>query len=99
MTSETVKRIARECGFELAGVARAEPANDFERYQTWLQRGMAGEMGYLTDRRAELRRDPRQVLESARTIICVGKLYNTCAPYTDPPISRYAWGLDYHDIL
>ena len=40
---------------------------------------MAGEMRYLTDRRAELRRDPRNLLPSARSVICVGKLYNTCA--------------------
>jgi len=99
VTAETVKRLARECGFELAGVARAEPAEDFERYQTWLQRGRAGEMGYLTDRRAELRRDPRRLLPSARSIICVGKLYNTSPEQADPPISRYAWGSDYHDVL
>ena len=100
MNAETVKRIARECGFELAGVAPAEPPQDFERYQTWVDRGMAGEMRYLTDRRAELRRDPRSLLPSARSVICVGKLYNTCPEVKDPPISRYAWGSrDYHDVV
>ena len=99
MTPATVKRIARECGFELAGIARAEPAGDFEKYQQWLQRGFAGEMRYLTDHRAEARRDPRQLLESAKTIVCVGKLYNTSAAHSGSPISRYAWGQDYHDVL
>jgi epoxyqueuosine reductase len=63
---------------------------------------MAGEMRYLTDRRAEVRRDVRNLLPNARSIICVGKLYNQ----TPPPerdghaiISRYAWGRDYHDVL
>jgi epoxyqueuosine reductase len=99
VTAETVKRIAHECGFELAGMARAEPAADFEKYQQWVDRGFAGEMRYLTDRRAEVRRDPRQLLQSARTVICVGKLYNTSSEYAAPPISRYAWGLDYHDVV
>jgi epoxyqueuosine reductase len=99
MRAETVRKIARECGFELVGVAPANPPEDFVRYQDWVAGGMAGEMRYLTDRRVELRRDVRNLLPSARSVICVGKLYNT----EDPPrkegdarISRYAWGKDYH---
>ena len=98
MTGETVRRLARECGFELAGVAAAEPAEDFARYQEWVEKGFAGEMRYLTDRRAEVRGDPRNLLEGARSIICVGKLYNTPGP-SDPLISRYAWGGDYHRVM
>jgi len=102
--SETVKTIARECGFELAGIARAEPApdskKDFARFEHWVEQGFAGEMRYMTDRRAELRRDPRSLLPSARSVICVGKLYNTSPEVKDPPISRYAWGSrDYHDLV
>jgi epoxyqueuosine reductase len=107
MTSHEVKRLARECGFELAGVARAEPmAEDNRRYLDWVERGMAGAMGYLTDWRAQIRTDPRLLLASARTIICVGKLYNGPEPRSveaaDPKsgwISRYAWGADYHDVV
>ncbi len=104
ITAETVKRIARECGFELAGVAKAEPneqtLEDFNRLERWAERGMAGEMRYMTDRRKELRRDPRSLLASARSVICVGKLYNTAPDVRDSPISRYAWGSrDYHDVL
>jgi len=63
-------------------------------------------MAYLTDRRAEVRNDPRALLPSARSIICVGKLYNGPQPYSTEFrnselawISRYAWGDDYHDVL
>ncbi len=95
--------MARECGFELAGVARAEPlTEDVARYQEWTARGMAGAMRYLTDRRADVRIDPRNLLAGARSVICVGKLYNQ----TPPPereghaiFSRYAWGRDYHEVL
>ena len=97
MRAETVERIAHECGFELAGIAPADPPEDFARYEAWINRGMAGEMRYLTDRRAGVRSDVRQLLPSARSVICVGKLYNT----PDPPthISRYAWGQDYHSVM
>src|SRR5258708_20291479 len=63
-------------------------------------------MGYLADRRAEVRDDPRNLLASARSIVCVGKLYNTALPYSTrfdsierAWISRYAWGDDYHDEM
>jgi epoxyqueuosine reductase len=98
MTGELVKRLARECGFELAGVAMALPSGDFGRYQSWVEQGFAGEMRYLSDRRAGVRADPRNLLPNARSIICVGKLYNTPGPPAEA-ISRYAWGHDYHDVM
>ncbi len=39
-------------------------------------------MRYLTDRRAAMRDDPRHLLPSARSVICVGKLYNAPQPYS-----------------
>jgi epoxyqueuosine reductase len=63
-------------------------------------------MRYLTDRRAAVRDDPRHLLPSAQSIVCVGKLYNSPEPYSTRLddgdlawISRYAWGEDYHDVL
>jgi len=102
MLAETVKSLARECGFELAGVAPAAPLDDFARYRRWADEGMAGEMGYLTDRRGDIRNDPRNLLPSARSVICVGKLYNTPDPPQEPGdarVSRYAWGEDYHTVM
>lgn len=97
-TGETVKQLASECGFELAGIAAAEPAADFDRYEEWVRAGFAGDMRYLTDRRGEVRRDPRNLLANARSIICVGKLYHT-GEAMDGSISRYAWGEDYHRVM
>ena len=106
MDGETIRQLARECGFELAGVARAGPLDEFAYYREWVEAGMAGEMKYLTDHRAALRADPRSLLPEARSVICVGKLYNAPAAgygaLTDPArgwISRYAWGEDYHAVL
>jgi epoxyqueuosine reductase len=98
--------MARDCGFELAGVAAAAPALDRTRYRDWLAEGFAGEMGYLADGRADVRCDPRNLLVSARSVICAGKLYNTPLPYSTEFdaaerawISRYAWSGDYHGIV
>lgn len=106
MRSEQIKAFALECGFELAGIAAAAPVREAAYYRQWTANGFAGEMRYLTDRRAALRDDPRTLLPSARSILCVGKLYNGPQPYSTrfagedaAWISRYAWGQDYHQVL
>ena len=76
MTSELIQQLARECGFELAGVAPAIPLEEAVHYHHWVGAGYAGEMRYLTDGRAAVRNDPRHLLPSAKSIICVAKLYN-----------------------
>jgi len=98
--------MAAACGFELAGVAPVAPAAHRDQYHAWVNAGFAGEMRYLTDRRADVRDDPRELLPSARSVICVGKLYNSPQPYSTEFdaaglawISRYAWGEDYHRVL
>jgi epoxyqueuosine reductase len=96
MLPNTVKTLARACGFELAGVAPAEPVPDADRFERWLSHGMAGEMKYLTDHRAQVRLDVKRLLPSARSVICVGKLYNTGASDPRNGISRYARSRDYH---
>ena len=106
MTAADVRELAARCGFELAGVASAAPAEDRARYQAWAQAGLAGAMGYLTDRRAAVRNDPRNLLASAKSVVVAGKIYQTAWPqsteFRDRErawISRYAWGGDYHEVL
>jgi epoxyqueuosine reductase len=106
LTAETLKQLAHDCGFELAGIAAADPSGDFDRFNTWRELGMAGEMTYLTDHRGDKRGDPRALLPTVRSILCVGKLYHTNHPLSTDSrddasawISRYAWGADYHEVL
>ena len=101
-----VLRLARECGFDLVGITPATPVEEAPSYANWIHAGMAGEMHYLTDYRADKRSDPKSLLAAARSIICTAKLYNVPQPYsvdfTDGElgwISRYAWGEDYHHVL
>jgi epoxyqueuosine reductase len=106
ITPNLIRELARECGFSLAGIAPAGPVADFGRYQAWVERGLAGEMRYLTDHRGQIRSDPAQLLPGCRSIICTGLNYNGPEPYSTEFndserawISRYAWGADYHTII
>ena len=106
MTADHIRELARRSGFELAGVAATVPAEDRRRYREWVAAGWAGKMAYLTDRRAAVRDDPRNLLPGARSVIVVGKLYQTPWPHSTrfhdaecAWISRYAWGDDYHGVM
>lgn len=101
-----MKQAALDCGFDVAGITSAGPAGDYARYREWIAAGMAGEMAYLTDHRGDMRGDARELLPSAKTILCVGKRYDAPCPSSlearEPGrawISRYAWGADYHDWM
>ena len=105
LTSDTIKTRARELGFDLCGIASADEHPRLPFFRDWIDRGYAGEMGYLA-RTAERRADVRAVMPSVRSVVMLGTLYNTDRPYSteigDPGearISRYAWGDDYHDVL
>lgn len=106
ITAAMVREEAAAGGFALAGVAPVGPYADHRIYREWVDRGLAGRMGYLTDHRAEKRADVRNLLPEARSVLVVGQLYNPPAPYSTAFseadrgwISRYAWGPDYHDTL
>jgi epoxyqueuosine reductase len=100
--TQKLKEKALELGFELACVAAALPPAGYASFLDWLQKGYAGEMGYL-ERRKEERGDPQSLLPGARSILCLGLSYNP-KPRHYPllekhPISCYAWGRDYHGVL
>jgi epoxyqueuosine reductase len=105
LTTRDVKDEARAAGFDLCGVA---PVADFPQLgflDEWLARGYAGEMHYM-HRTAERRANVRAVMPEARSVICLGVVYNTERPYSnqhaDPAraaIARYAWGDDYHVVI
>jgi epoxyqueuosine reductase len=105
LTSEQVKSRARDLGFDLCGIARADDYPELALYADWLARGYAGSMHYLV-RTAERRADVRRVLPSARSVVALATLYNTDRPFSvevaDPDrahVARYAWGDDYHDVI
>jgi epoxyqueuosine reductase len=77
--ASTIKRHALELGFDLVGIAPPSAVEDLEFLPRWVKKGFGGEMRYLADPRRE---DPRRVLPSVKSIICVGLIYNTPCPYS-----------------
>jgi epoxyqueuosine reductase len=105
LTADQIKAKAISLGFDLCGIAPAASHPELAFFRDWLDRGYAGEMGYLA-RSADKRADVRAILPSARTVIVTATVYNTDRPYSTEradagraEIARYAWGDDYHDVI
>ena len=98
--TESVKATARALGFDAVGVAEAGPADADEHFLRWLRAGYAADMGYM-DRTADTRRDPRQLVEGARSVIVVAMSYFDPDATPVPPlrVSRYCQADDYHTLL
>src|SRR5215472_14798658 len=79
--SQQIRVNALKAGFDLAGIAPLAAWQDLEFARSWVEKGYAGEMAYL---RNPKRADPRLILPSAQSVVCVGLVYNAALPhYTD----------------
>ncbi len=74
-----IKQRALEIGFDLAGIAPVGGWRDLEFSRQWVEQGRGGEMRYLANPK---RHDPRLVLPSVQSVICVGLVYNAPLPYS-----------------
>jgi epoxyqueuosine reductase len=99
-----IKHAARELGFSVAGITSVEPlTRDDEAYQLWREAGFAAGMEYMK-RRPELHARPRALVPYALSLITLAVDYYADAPVFDHEhrygrVARYAWGLDYHDVV
>lgn len=93
---ELLKAQAYGLGFDLVGITSLGPMETADAFDNWIERGYAGEMGYLP-RGAAKRRDSRLPLPGATSAIVVGLNYGGRAP--SGPVARYARGDDYHDLM
>jgi len=100
-----IKSRGRGLGFDLVGIAAAEPSQYREYFRHWLDEGQAGSMSYL-ERRFEERTDPATYLPGARSVICVAMNYYV--PLEEIPesermhhgkVARYALADDYHELI
>jgi len=100
--SNLIKTEAKNLGFMFCGIARAEfLEEEAPRLETWLNKGMHGEMRYM-ENHFDKRLDPRLLVDGARSVISLGLNYYTEDTQHDPSapkISRYAYGADYHHII
>ena len=70
LTSAGIKARAIELGFDLCGIAPAAGFPELAFLRQWIDRGYAGEMGYMA-RTAHRRADVRCVLPSARAVVAL----------------------------
>ncbi len=101
-----VKRLAGDHGLTLAAVTSAEPfdglADTLERH---IAAGHVDGLDWFTAERARFSASPRNLQPTARSILSVGVAYWSIDPGKPDDgvvrgrIARYAWGIDYHDLL
>lgn len=101
---QKIKGEARRLGFDLIGVTSVEPlVRDDDAFREWREAGFAAEMNYMM-RRTDLHAHPRTLVPTASSIITLAINYYAPAPlFTHESrygrVARYAWGLDYHDVV
>ncbi len=97
-------QIAQQHGLLLMGISTlTDLSAERAHLESWQAEGLAGEMDYMR-RSADLLCQPRQLLESTRSIISFALPYSSePAPSLCPPgfgrVARYAWGRDYHRVI
>jgi epoxyqueuosine reductase len=99
--SQFIKSIAAEAGFDFCGIAAARPLDDDARkLENWLQQGKHGDMQYM-EKHFDLRVNPYKLLPGAKSVICFLMNYFPAANQekNTPKISKYAYGLDYHEVI
>jgi len=102
-TTDLLKALSLEAGFDRVGVVRLALAANGESFEAWLERGDHAAMSYMAGR-LDVRLDPRRLFEGARSALCVALQYH--AATTDdvagdlwPGVARYAHGRDYHNVM
>ncbi|HET6399920.1 MAG TPA: tRNA epoxyqueuosine(34) reductase QueG [Candidatus Kapabacteria bacterium] len=99
--TKIIKRKAIEIGFTKAGVTTAEPFDDAaDRFSAWVAGGAHGLMKWM-ERDHDKRRDVRNILPDAKSILSLAVNYYSkdIESNRDIKISRYAWGTDYHEVI
>ncbi len=102
---DAVKRCAKELGFDLAGIASAEPFLRDERAAVERVRGgLMDGLPWYTEERVHRANHPELLLDDAKSVISLGVSYHTgeAEPGSPGPtgrVARYAWGDDYHDVI
>ncbi|MEO6721289.1 MAG: tRNA epoxyqueuosine(34) reductase QueG [Ferruginibacter sp.] len=96
-----IKRLAATLGFDHCGVAKAAPLDeDAKRLETWLKKGMHGNMHYM-ENHFDLRIDPTKLVPGAKSVITLLQNYFPAQKQEEqiPKISKYAFGKDYHEVI
>jgi epoxyqueuosine reductase len=96
-----IKSEAKRLGFDFCGISKAEfLTEEAPRLEAWLRSNRHGKMEYM-ENHFDKRLDPTLLVDGAKSVVSL--LYNYYPEQTQnpeaPKISKYAYGLDYHDII
>lgn len=99
----TIKRIAKNLGFDFCGIAKAEfLEEEAPRLEAWLKRDYHGKMAYMANH-FDKRLDPTQLVEGAKTVVSLSYNYFPSEQLSQSAdaykISKYAYGKDYHLVI
>ena len=100
--SDKIKAEALRLGFSACGIAPAEKVAEKTQsfFDRWLSNHYQAGMKYL-ENYSDQRKDPRQLVKNARSIICVALNYYPYQKLREEQyqFAWYAYGKDYHDIM
>jgi len=98
--TQRILELAREVGFDLAGIAPLRPPRAADRFEAWLSQGRHAGMAWL-ERDRERILDPRRILPQGKSLLVVGLAHARAAVATADGgrIARYAAGRDYHNVV
>jgi epoxyqueuosine reductase len=100
--SVLIKKKAQSLGFDLCGIAPSKALKEHGPViKNWCSGGMNGEMTYL-GKNIEERINPGLLFPGAKSVIVTGLNYYTVKRQGGngiPVISRYAYGVSYHDVI
>ena len=100
-----MKALARELGFDLAGITNADAFERDEKAAVErVRNGLMDGLPWYTEERVRKATHPKRLLDGAKSVISLALSYNTGEPERDGSmlkgkIARYAWGDDYHDVI
>jgi len=98
---QRIEQEALRLGFMSVGFAKADfLEEDAIRLESFLKNNYHGKMSYL-ENHFDLRVDPRKLVPNAKSVITLLLNYypNESQDINSPKIAKYAWGMDYHDVI
>lgn len=96
-----IKDQAKKLGFDFCGISKAEfLVEEAPRLENWLKENKHGQMAYM-ENYFDKRLDPRLLVEGSKSVVSL--LYNYFPEQNQnaeaPKISKYAFGMDYHEVI
>jgi epoxyqueuosine reductase len=98
---QRIQQEALRLGFMSIGFAKADfLEEDAIRLESFLKNNYHGKMSYL-ENHFDLRVDPRKLVPNAKSVITLLLNYypDESQDINSPKIAKYAWGMDYHDVI